>query len=37
VKETNRDAGNAHLIARDGAAWVGVPEPRSAAASVVAG
>jgi gamma-glutamyltranspeptidase/glutathione hydrolase len=37
VKETNRDAGNAHLIARDGDAWIGVPEPRSAAASVVAG
>jgi gamma-glutamyltranspeptidase/glutathione hydrolase len=36
VKPTNRDAGNAHLIARDGDAWTGVAEPRSAAASVVA-
>ena len=31
LKETNRDAGNAHLIVRDGDAWIGVAEPRAAA------
>jgi gamma-glutamyltranspeptidase/glutathione hydrolase len=37
VKEANRDAGTAHLIARDRDAWVGVPEPRAAEAEVAAG
>ncbi len=36
VKETNRDAGNAHLITRDErGGWLGVAEPRAAGAGVV--
>jgi gamma-glutamyltranspeptidase/glutathione hydrolase len=37
LKEARRDAGNAHVIARDGDAWVGIPEPRMAGAAVAAG
>jgi len=36
LKEANRDAGTAHLIARDGDPWIGVAEPRAAGAAVVA-
>ncbi|MCA1684861.1 MAG: gamma-glutamyltransferase, partial [Planctomycetia bacterium] len=38
LKEANRDAGNAHLIAGvDGGGWVGVAEPRAAGAAVASG
>jgi gamma-glutamyltranspeptidase/glutathione hydrolase len=37
LKEIQRDPGNAHLIARDGDHWIGVPEPRLSSAAVVAG
>jgi gamma-glutamyltranspeptidase/glutathione hydrolase len=33
IKETNRDAGSVHLIARDGDSWQGVAEPRLAKAT----
>lgn len=37
LKETNRDAGNAHLVTRDErGGWLGVAEPRAASAVVVA-
>jgi gamma-glutamyltranspeptidase/glutathione hydrolase len=37
VKETDRDAGTAHLIVRDGDAWLGVAEPRAPGAAVASG
>lgn len=35
VKELNRDGGTAHLIAREGDAWLGVPEPRMPTATAI--
>jgi gamma-glutamyltranspeptidase/glutathione hydrolase len=35
LTEVPRDAGNAFVIARDGEAWVGVPEPRLAGSAAV--
>lgn len=36
VKETAKDAGTAHLIAREGDGWIGVAEPRAPNAAVAA-
>lgn len=36
VREAAKDAGTAHLIARDGDAWIGVVEPRAPNAAVAA-
>jgi gamma-glutamyltranspeptidase/glutathione hydrolase len=35
VTTVNRDAGTAHLIARDGDAWIGASEPRAASSAAV--